>query len=143
MAQHMSWPARIGLKFALAQGQRLRQIWPMIEQVEQRRPPHRFNAENARHFAAMSTLACKAKREAELAKLAQFDAAPAPASDEARKARVAKQVDVLIGSLEKAKSDEQRLPLVAAIERLWKLVQPTAGVAKVRSQSRPAPPVAM
>ncbi len=48
--------------------------------------------------------------------------------DDARKMRVQKQIDLLLTDMEATKDADKRLRFGAAIERLWKLVQPTAGV---------------
>jgi predicted Co/Zn/Cd cation transporter (cation efflux family) len=61
----------------------------------------------------------------------------APDNDDARKNRTLKQIDKLDKLIDDAlvKSDEERfLKLTSAKERLWKLVQPTAGVSKPSRQ---------
>jgi hypothetical protein len=53
-----------------------------------------------------------------------------PTGDEARRAKVLKQIDSLISDMEKSESIEERIKIGKAVEGLWKLVQPTAGVLK-------------
>lgn len=53
-----------------------------------------------------------------------------PDDDEARRIRVQKQIDSLLTDMEETSSLALRLKIGAALERLWKLVQPTAGVLK-------------
>lgn len=60
-----------------------------------------------------------------------------PDPDEARKRRVQKQIDLLLTDMEKAKTIDARLTIAAAVERLWKLVQPVAGRAKPRRSPAP------
>lgn len=64
--------------------------------------------------------------------------------DECRKRRVQKQIDLLITDMEEASSFDKRKEIAFAIERLWKLVQPTAGVSKParnRPQAAPVEPI--
>jgi hypothetical protein len=107
-----------------------------------RAPP--FTAQNAAEMALRSVAARQARiererTEAEAAKQAAR-LAPDPNSDEARKRRVQCQIDLLLSDMESAKSVEKRLQIGSAIERLWKLVQPTAGVLRPSKQSRSRQP---
>lgn len=152
----MFWSAHVqasqcaALGFGLAQELLMRQLWRMIEtppeQVQQMpgRNPNLapiITTENARTFAARSAEVRRAKRDRRLSGAEMGGNAPAPASDDARRVRCQRQVDVLLGSLERARTDEARFAIIAALEKLWRLVQPTAGVAKPARSARPAPPV--
>jgi uncharacterized protein YpiB (UPF0302 family) len=67
-----------------------------------------------------------------------------PDTDEARKKMTLRQIDSLDARINNAldEDDEERfLKLTAAKERLWKLVQPTAGVNKPGRSRRPEPPM--
>lgn len=103
-----------------------------------------FTSSNAREMALKSAEVRRAARDARIARKLQREAEqdnPAVSSDDTRRVRCARQVDVLLGSLEKAKSDEARFAIIAALEKLWKLVQPTAGVAKPKRGRIEAPTV--
>jgi len=93
-------------------------------------PP--FTKENAREMALRGAATRKRNRELEKQLLAQAaDLArkiALPSDDEARKSRVQKQIDILLTDMEKTKSVDVRLRISAALDRLWKLVTPTAGV---------------
>lgn len=101
-------------------------------------PP--FTVENAAEMGRRSVAARAQARERELQELEEARelarSSPNPNSDEARRLRVQKQIDLLLSDMELAKSVEKRLQLGSAIERLWKLVQPTAGVNRPGRQSR-------
>lgn len=56
--------------------------------------------------------------------------------DDARNARVKRQVDLLLDEMDRAKSWQRRDKISRAIERLWKLVQPTAGALRPGRRSR-------
>ncbi len=58
--------------------------------------------------------------------------------DETRKKRVLKQIDLLLTAMEAATDIKERLRVGAALERLWKLVQPTAGALRPGRGSRRA-----
>ncbi len=101
-----------------------------------------FTRENAGEMARRATISrvAREKREREQLKAAieseKLALASMPQNDDARRARVQKQIDVLLNDMESASSLEKRLQLGSAIERLWKLVQPTAGVLRPNKQSR-------
>jgi hypothetical protein len=59
-----------------------------------------------------------------------------PDQDQARKERVQRQIDTLLDDMEDCSSLKQRIIIGSAIERLWKLVQPTAGVLRPKKQDR-------
>lgn len=102
-----------------------------------------FTRENAAEMARRATRARVARLNRESAELAAERAANArdPDDDDARKRRVQKQIDLLLGDMESAKSVKVRLACSAALERLWKLVTPTAGVLRPpkHSNRRPMP----
>jgi aromatic ring hydroxylase len=63
-----------------------------------------------------------------------------PDPDDARKAKVLKQIDKYLSEMKDA-SIEERIAIGKAVKDLWPLTLPTAGVNKPRqSSSRPAPP---
>jgi hypothetical protein len=111
-------------------------------------PP--FTRENARAMQLRATQSRVARIEREKAerlhdmavKVAlELNEARAPDDDEARKRRVQKQIDLILGDMERAKSVKVRLACSAALERLWKLVTPTAGAFRPSKRSdRPAMP---
>ena len=96
-------------------------------------PP--ITRENAREFALKSNAIQKARRE-EFARLSAL--ATRATDDYTRKARVLKQIDILLADMELAKSFQMRAKISAALERLWKLVQPTAGALRPGRGSRRA-----
>lgn len=102
-----------------------------------------FTRENAAEMARRATRARVARLDSERAELEAERAANArqPDDDDARKRRVQKQIDLLLGDMERAKSVKVRLACSAALERLWKLVTPTAGVLRPpkRSDRQPMP----
>lgn len=106
-----------------------------------------FTPETARIYAVRSIASRKLNREREKQLLAQAEElarlCQKPANDESRKATTLKQIDALDKLIDNALEDEDEerfLKLTAAKERLWKLVQPTAGVLKSsRSRSHQAP----
>ena len=63
-----------------------------------------------------------------------------PDAEEKRVSRTKKQIDRLLEDMESADSFDERKEIAAAIERLWKLVQPTAGVQRNRAKARPEAP---
>lgn len=67
---------------------------------------------------------------------------PIVTDDETRKKRMLKQIDLLLADMENTTAIKQRLVIGAALERLWKLVQPTAGTLKPQRQARSSRPVA-
>jgi hypothetical protein len=97
-----------------------------------------FTPETAR----LAALKSHESRRQNLEREKMLLATQAPDNDEARKNRTLKQIDKLDKLIDDAlvKADEERfLKLTAAKERLWKLVQPTAGVQKPsRSRQQPA-----
>ena len=96
-----------------------------------------FTKENARAFAMKGAATRKANREreklllAQAAELARLN--PKPTDDQARKETTLIQIDKLDQLINRAlerKDDDLFLRLATAKEKLWKLVQPTAGVMK-------------
>ena len=107
----------------------------------------KFTPENASEMGRRGAMSRKLNREREKLRLQQLEElerkSPIPDDDEARKRRVQKQIDMLLNDMEKAKDLDKRLRIGAAIERLWKLVQPTAGVLKPSAKrGRPLPSIA-
>ena len=92
-----------------------------------------FTPENASAYGRKGALARKAsiQREKELLAQALIQNAMSekPAPDEARRQRVLFQIDSYLDDM-KGKSLKTRLLIGKAVAELWKLVQPTAGVAK-------------
>jgi hypothetical protein len=91
-------------------------------------PP--FTRANAAEMAMRSNAAQRARREEHERLTAQ---AARVTTDDARRTRTLKQLDLLDGLIDDAlakKNTTLFLRLSAAKERLWKLVQPTAGVLK-------------
>ena len=103
-----------------------------------------FTPETAREMGKRGGIARSENIKREKLLLAELEAkirqSPIADSDEARKARVAKQIDALLNDMERTKSLDVRLRIGAALERLWKLVQPTAGVNKPSRSRRPEAP---
>jgi hypothetical protein len=64
-----------------------------------------------------------------------------PDAEEKRVSRTKKQIDRLLEDMEDAEDFDARKEIASAIERLWKLVQPTAGVNKPGRSRRPEPPM--
>jgi hypothetical protein len=90
----------------------------------------------------------KRERDAELAILhAQAEAlAKLPDTPDTRRNKVEKQIDRLLSDMERAKDLADRLRIAGAVERLWKLVEPTAGALRPSkpgksSRSGPLAPV--
>jgi len=107
-----------------------------------------FTPENAAEFGRRGGLARKAsfQRERELVEQARkwLAESPKPNTDEARKNVTLNQIDALDARINNALDDddeERFLKLTAAKEKLWKLVQPTAGVNKPGRSRRPDPPM--
>lgn len=97
-----------------------------------------FTPENARTMALRSVASRKSNRQREKAAFEagrQAALEERPDNDEARKARVQRQIDILLADMEKSKSVDVRLRISAALERLWKLVSPTAGVLRPKRGS--------
>lgn len=101
--------------------------------------------EVAREFQRRATISRMARIEREKAEERQRDIEAralaisrqiTPDSDEARRNRVQKQIDHLLTDMESAKSVVVRLRISAALDRLWKLVQPTAGVLRPSKRSQ-------
>jgi hypothetical protein len=107
-----------------------------------------FTSESGRTAGINSGISRKLLREREKqlrAKVEELDRLTRiPTDDETRKQTTLKQIDALDKRINDALDDddeERFLKLTAAKERLWKLVQPTAGVNKPRqASSRPHPP---
>ena len=99
-----------------------------------------FTPETARIMAARSLESRKLniQREKEAFEAGRQDALnEKPNDDQARKDRTLRQIDLLDARITDALSDddeERFLKLTAAKEKLWKLVQPTAGVSKPSRQ---------
>ena len=101
-----------------------------------------FTRENAGEMARRATRSRLARIAREREAAAAAMRAAAPATDDTRKQATLRQLDkldVLIDAALDAGKESQFLRLTAAKERLWRLVQPTAGVAKP-SRPRPARP---
>ena len=104
-----------------------------------------FTRENAAEMARRATISrlARLKRESEEREARRRAEATLCHPDDARRARVQKQIDLLLTDMESAKSIDVRLKIGAAIERLWRLVQPTAGVMKQGAKGRGNRPMAM
>jgi hypothetical protein len=96
-----------------------------------------FTVENAKAMSARAVEARRIKREREKELLALAEklarSTAKPSDDESRKLRTLKQIDELDKRIDAALDDDDDdlfLKLCGAKERLWKLVQPTGGVAK-------------
>ena len=90
-----------------------------------------FTHENAAEMSKLAHAAIKARKEREKAILAS----QRPITDDARKDQTLRQIDRLDKLIFCAldDNDEKRfLKLTSAKEKLWKLVQPTAGALKPR-----------
>ncbi len=96
-----------------------------------------FTSETASEMGKRGQAARQAtlkRRKEEAAREKQATLTAEPADDEARKRRVQKQIDILLTDMEQADSIVVRLKIGAALERLWKLVQPTAGSLRPSAQ---------
>jgi hypothetical protein len=105
-----------------------------------------FTVENAVELGRKGGLARKASYQREREILAQarkqLAESPKPFTDEARKNVTLSQIDAIDARIINALDDddeERFLKLTAAKERLWKLVQPTAGVSKPGRNRRDQP----
>jgi hypothetical protein len=101
-----------------------------------------FTPETARAAAIKSAESRKLNRQREIERLANERSIP----DDARKEMTLRQIDrldKLIGSALDADDANLFLKLAAAKEKLWKLVQPTAGVSHPGRSKRAEAPVAM
>jgi hypothetical protein len=102
-----------------------------------------FTADNARANALKSAQVRRDRRE----RLKNPPPPPLPVpqmpDEQARNARVMKQLDKVDEFLEQCKDSGEFVRLTAAKERLWRLVFPTAGVMRPRPSNRrqPAPQV--
>jgi hypothetical protein len=101
-----------------------------------------FTAENARANALKSAQVRRERRE----RLKNPPPPPLPVpqmpDEQARNARVMKQLDKVDEFLEQCKDGDQFVRLTAAKERLWNLVFPKAGCLRPRpSNRRPPMPV--
>ena len=101
-----------------------------------------FTAENARANALKSAQVRRERRE----RLKNPPPPPLPVShmpdEQARNARVMKQLDKVDEFLEQCKDSDEFVRLTAAKERLWNLVFPKAGVLHPRRTGRPQAPIA-
>lgn len=100
-----------------------------------------FTPELAAKYAPLATIAREKNRE--IRRLAAEAEKAAVITDDARKDKTLSQINALDKWIDEslAECDEERfLKLTAAKERLWKLVQPTAGVNKPGRSRRPEPP---
>jgi hypothetical protein len=105
--------------------------------ISMKAPP--FTAENAAEMARRSVASRAAAKERDALAAAQAEQQArnaAVTSDELRRLRVQKQIDLLLLDMELARGIETRMQIGSAIERLWKLVQPTAGVNRPGRQSK-------
>jgi hypothetical protein len=101
-----------------------------------------FTPETARAAAIKSAESRRLNRLREIERLANERSKP----DDARKEMTLRQIDrldKLIGSALDADDANLFLKLAAAKEKLWKLVQPTAGVSHPGRSKRAEAPVAM
>jgi len=110
----------------------------------------RFTRENAAQMAQRATASRVARQEREKAEERQRDiearalalsrdAKPEP--DDARRAKVLREIDDYLNDMKGAELDE-KLKIGKAIADLWKLVQSTPGAAKP-SRRASAPPLAV
>lgn len=103
-----------------------------------------FTLENAADMARRATASRLARIAREKSEKEAADLASRARPDDARKETTLKQIDkldkMIDAALERGKQDDF-IALAAAKERLWKLVQPTAGVAKPSRRRDPEPPV--
>ena len=103
-----------------------------------------FTPELAAKYAPLATIAREKNREKR--RLEELALKSAVITDDARKETTLKQidgVDKLINNALDDEDEERFLKLTAAKERLWKLVQPTAGVMRPgRGKERRAAPIA-
>lgn len=104
-----------------------------------------FTRENAGEMARRATASRLARiaREKAEAQAAKDALAQIPAGEDARRNRTLKQLDLLDAMIDKTLNlghQDKFLKLSAAKERLWKLVQPTAGSLKP-GRPRPARPL--
>ena len=108
----------------------------------------RITPDNAREMQRRATQSRLAREAREKAEDLERDIAArarilAPEPDEARRQRTLKQIDLLdkrISAAMDADDDDRAMSLIAAKERLWKLVQPTAGSLRPGRSRREAPP---
>jgi hypothetical protein len=108
----------------------------------------RITPDNAREMQRRATQSRLAREAREKAEDLERDIAArarilAPEPDEARRQRTLKQIDLLDKRISAAMDDDdddRAMSLIAAKERLWKLVQPTAGSLRPGRSRREAPP---
>ena len=99
-----------------------------------------FTSENAAAMSKLAHAAIRARKEREKALLAS----QRPIPDDARKEQTLRQIDRLDKLINSALDDDDAdlfLKLTAAKEKLWKLVQPTAGVSRPKRQREPLQPI--
>jgi hypothetical protein len=104
-----------------------------------------FTRENAAEMARRATRSrlARIEREKQIEATRQATRAAGPDTDDARRARVQRQIDLLLTDMETAATLTQRLKLGSAIERLWRLVQPTMAAVKPGRRAILAQPVAL
>jgi hypothetical protein len=105
-----------------------------------------FTQETARDFQRRAVESRMARKEREKAEDRQRDIearaialAMIPDAEEKRVSRTKKQIDRLLADMETEVDSSERRKIASTISDLWKLVQPTAGVAKP-GRRRPEPP---
>lgn len=104
-----------------------------------------FTSENAAELARLSHIARKQRKAAAAAAAAEqarLDAVAAESPENARKLRIEKQIDVLLDKLANCKDNRLTVQLVSALDKLWNLLYPRAGVMqhKGKLNRRFAPP---
>lgn len=106
-----------------------------------------FTRENAAEMARRATVSRLARIAREKSEKEAAEIASRARPDDARKETTLKQIDALdkrINDALKEGDDDLFVKLASAKDKLWKLVQPTAGALKPQKQSRntsPAPQV--
>jgi hypothetical protein len=104
-----------------------------------------FTAETARANALKSAQVRRERRERRNNPPPPPLTAPQKPDEQARNARVMKQLDKVDEFLEQCKRSDEFVRLTAAKERLWNLIFPKAGVMRPRGQkqarSTPAEPM--
>ena len=95
-----------------------------------------FTRDNAREMQKRSAAAQRAKRAAIAAELAALRAAPVVADHELRRLRVEQQLDEMLLVLADANDANEKCKITNAIDKLWNLLYPRAGVLKTKGGSR-------
>ena len=109
---------------------------PDVARVNYATKAPNFTRENAAEMARRATHSRLARIAREKAEREAAARAAAPKTDDARRNETLKQLDALDGLIDAALDAGEVakfLRLAAAKERLWKLVQPTAGALRPRS----------